>query len=137
VMIDLLDDLNQAVARSAACALGQMGRIEARPMLATLLREEPSKVVIDAVSSVADEECIVLLGRIARSTPASLALGFCKENCPGAPPKRLRPRLFARRPASGTAQLGRGKFSTEPFQNAARRSLHRVPHSNTQSSTRR
>jgi hypothetical protein len=27
VMIDLLDDLNQAVARSAACALGQMGRI--------------------------------------------------------------------------------------------------------------
>jgi hypothetical protein len=70
VMIDLLDDLNQAVARSAACALGQMGRIEARPMLATLLREEPSEVVIDAVSSVADEECIVLLGRIARSTPA-------------------------------------------------------------------
>jgi hypothetical protein len=40
-MIDLLDDLNQAVARSAACALGQMGRIEARPMLASLLREEP------------------------------------------------------------------------------------------------
>ena len=69
-MIDLLDDLNQAVARSAACALGQMGRIEARPMLATLLREEPSEMVIDAVSSVADEECIVLLGRIARSTPA-------------------------------------------------------------------
>lgn len=70
VMIDLLDDLNQAVAKSTACALGQMGRIEARPMLASLLREEPSEVVIDAVSSVADEECIVLLGRIARSTPA-------------------------------------------------------------------
>ena len=35
-----------------------------------LLREEPSEVVIDAVSSVADEECIVLLGRIARSMPA-------------------------------------------------------------------
>jgi len=70
VMIDLLDDLNQAVARSAACALGQMGRIEARPMLATLLREEPSEVVIDAISSVADEECIILLGRIARSMPA-------------------------------------------------------------------
>ena len=69
-MIDLLDDLNQAVARSAACALGQMGRIEARPMLASLLREEPSEEVIDAVSPVADEECIVLLGRIARSKPA-------------------------------------------------------------------
>jgi hypothetical protein len=70
VMVDLLDDLNQGVARSAACALGQMGRIEARPMLTTLLREEPSEVVIDAVSSVADEDCIILLGRIARSTPA-------------------------------------------------------------------
>jgi hypothetical protein len=69
MMIDLLDDLNQAVAKSAACALGQMGRIEARPTLASLLRDEPSEEVIDAVSSVADEECIVLLGRIARSTP--------------------------------------------------------------------
>jgi hypothetical protein len=69
-MIDLLDDLNHAVARSAACALGQMGRTEARPMLASLLREGPSEDVIDAVSPVADEECIVLLGRIARSKPA-------------------------------------------------------------------
>jgi hypothetical protein len=47
-----------------------MGRIEARPMIASLLREEPSEEVIDAVSPVADEECIVLLGRIARSKPA-------------------------------------------------------------------
>jgi hypothetical protein len=70
LMIDLLDDLNHAVARSAACALGQMGRTEARPMLASLLREAPSEDVIDALSSVADEPCIVLLGRIARSTPA-------------------------------------------------------------------
>jgi HEAT repeats len=70
VMIDLLDDLNQGVARSAACALGQIGRIEARPMLAELLREEPSEEVIDAVSSIADEECMVQLGRIARTEPA-------------------------------------------------------------------
>ena len=70
VMIDLLDDLNQGVARSAACALGQIGRIEARPMLAKLLREEPSEEVIDAVSSIADEECMVQLGRIARTEPA-------------------------------------------------------------------
>jgi HEAT repeats len=63
VMIDLLEDLNQGVARSAACALGQIGRIEARPMLAKLLRDEPSEEVIDAVSSVANEECIVQLGR--------------------------------------------------------------------------
>jgi hypothetical protein len=70
VMIDLLDDLNQGVARSAACALGQIGRNEARPMLAKLLREEPSEEIIDAVSSIADEECIVQLGRIARTEPA-------------------------------------------------------------------
>src|ERR1700674_179348 len=69
VMIDLLEDLNQGVARSAACALGQIGRIEARPMLAKLLREEPSEEVIDAVSSIADEECLVQVGRIARTKP--------------------------------------------------------------------
>ena len=70
VMIDLLEDLNQCVARSAAYALGQIGRIEARPMLAKLLREDPSEEVIDAVSSIADEECLVQLGRIARTEPA-------------------------------------------------------------------
>jgi HEAT repeats len=70
VMIDLLEDLNQGVARSAAYALGQIGRIEARPMMAKLLREDPSEEVIDAVSSIADEECLVQLGRIARTEPA-------------------------------------------------------------------
>jgi hypothetical protein len=69
-MIDLLGDLNQRVARSAARALGQIGRIEARPMLAKLLRDEPSGELIDAVSSIADEECMVQLGRIARTEPA-------------------------------------------------------------------
>jgi hypothetical protein len=39
-------------------------------MLAKLLREEPSEEAIDALSSVADEECIVRLGRIARTQPA-------------------------------------------------------------------
>jgi len=67
LLIDLLDDLNQRVARSAACALGRMGRIEARAKLKSLLRDDPSEDVIDAVSSIADEECVVLLGRIARS----------------------------------------------------------------------
>jgi len=70
VMIDLLEDLNHGVARSAAYALGQIGRIEARPMLAKLLREDPSEELIDAVSSIADEECLVQLGRIARTEPA-------------------------------------------------------------------
>jgi hypothetical protein len=70
VLIDLLGDLNRAAARSAACALGQMGRIEARSTLASLLREQPSEDVIDAAAAVADEECIVMLGRIARSASA-------------------------------------------------------------------
>jgi hypothetical protein len=39
-------------------------------MLAKLLRDEPSEEVIDAVSSIADEECMVPLGRIARTEPA-------------------------------------------------------------------
>ncbi|HEV8408228.1 MAG TPA: HEAT repeat domain-containing protein, partial [Sphingomicrobium sp.] len=69
VMVDLLDDLNQGVAKSAACALGQIGRSEARPMLAKLLQDEPSEEVIDAVSSIANEECMVQLGRIARTEP--------------------------------------------------------------------
>jgi hypothetical protein len=68
-MLNLLDDLNPGVAKSAACALGQIGRNEARPMLAQLLREEPSEEVIHAVSPIADEECMVQLGRIARTQP--------------------------------------------------------------------
>jgi HEAT repeat protein len=67
LLIDLLDDLDQRVATSAACALGRMGRIEARGRLKTLLRDAPSEEVIEAVSTIADEECAVLLGRIARS----------------------------------------------------------------------
>jgi hypothetical protein len=66
-LLDLLDDLNSTAARAAACALGRCGRAEARPMLANLLREDPSAEVIEAAASIADEECIVLLGRIARA----------------------------------------------------------------------
>ena len=67
LLIDLLDDLNRGVAISAACALGRIGRTEARSKLKSLLRDDPSEDVIDAISSIADAECVVLLGRIARS----------------------------------------------------------------------
>jgi HEAT repeat protein len=67
LLIDLLDDLDQEVATSAACALGRMGRVEARGRLKTLLRDDPSEEVIESISPIADEECAVLLGRIARS----------------------------------------------------------------------
>ena len=66
---DLLDDLQRPVRMAAACALGLMGRNEVRPLLARYLREEPSAQLIDAVAPVADEECIILLGRIARTMP--------------------------------------------------------------------
>jgi HEAT repeat protein len=69
LIVDRLSDLDPTVASSAACALGQIGRIEARPMLMSLLREKPSEEVIHSVASIADEDCMVLLGRIARSTP--------------------------------------------------------------------
>jgi hypothetical protein len=46
-----------------------MGRKEAGPILKRLLRDAPSPEVIDSVVSIADEECVVLLGRIAQSAP--------------------------------------------------------------------
>ena len=70
ILIDLLDDLDRTVVTSAALALGRMGKIEARPILKSLLEDDPSEDVIDAVASIADEECLVLLGRIARSSSA-------------------------------------------------------------------
>jgi HEAT repeat protein len=66
VLIDLLDDLNGQVRIAAACALGRMGRPEARIVLMRLLREQPALAVIDAIAAIADDECLVLLGRIAR-----------------------------------------------------------------------
>jgi HEAT repeat protein len=70
---DLLDDLQRPVRMAAACALGAVGRNEVRPLLTRYLREEPSAQIIDAVAPVADEECIVLLGRIARTMPGMSA----------------------------------------------------------------
>ena len=76
LLVELLDDLHRPVAVAAGCALGRAGRIEARPILARLLRDEPTEEVIDAVSAVADEDCIVQLGRIARINPALSAAAF-------------------------------------------------------------
>jgi HEAT repeats len=66
---DLLDDLYPEVRTAAACALGRMGRREARALLARYLREKPSAELIEAIAPVADEECVILLGRIARTAP--------------------------------------------------------------------
>jgi hypothetical protein len=69
LLVSLLDDLNPGVAVAAAKALGRIGRPEARPWLIRLLRQDPDAELVDAVASVADDECVVLLGRIARQHP--------------------------------------------------------------------
>lgn len=51
ILIELLDDLDRRVVVSAACALGRMGRTDARPILIAVLRDDPSEEVIDAVSN--------------------------------------------------------------------------------------
>jgi hypothetical protein len=67
VLLELLGDLHEPVAMAAACALGRIGRAEARPAMLQLLRRAPCVEVIEAVTQLADEEVVVLLGRIARS----------------------------------------------------------------------
>jgi HEAT repeats len=69
LLVDLLADADRGVAREAALALGRMGRPEGRPALKRVLREAPSAAVIDAAIAVADEECLVILGRLARTRP--------------------------------------------------------------------
>ena len=84
VMIELLGDLHVEVSRAAACALGRVGRPEARPILLRLLCQDPSAEIIDAAASLGDEECLALLGRIGRARPdladaALAALGDIEE----------------------------------------------------------
>jgi hypothetical protein len=69
LLVERLADADRRVAEAAALALGRMGRSEARPALSRLLREAPSDAVIDAAIVVADEECLVIIGRIARTRP--------------------------------------------------------------------
>jgi hypothetical protein len=64
-----LQDHEPEVRNSATCALGRLGRQEALAPLTHLLQLAPSVDVIDAVTSVANEDCVILLGRIARTRP--------------------------------------------------------------------
>jgi HEAT repeat protein len=70
VLLDLTEDNDGTVKNSAFCALGRLGRREARPALARLLREAPSLEIIDAIPRIADEDCVIVLGRIVRTQPA-------------------------------------------------------------------
>jgi hypothetical protein len=66
-LVDLLGDLHGDVSMAAACTLGRMGRPEALPLLKRCLREAPSTRAVEAVPPIADADCVVLLGRIARA----------------------------------------------------------------------
>ena len=68
-LVDLLRDLDPEVSTAAACALGRMGRAEARIHLKRCLNERPSPRVIEALAGVADEEAVIFLARIGRARP--------------------------------------------------------------------
>ena len=70
LLIDLLGDLHPAVHSAAACALGRLGRVEARPLLTRLLHEAPTPEIVWALAGLADEACFILLGRLAQRNPA-------------------------------------------------------------------
>ena len=72
-LTDLLGDLHADVRIEAACALGRMGRAQAVPLLKLVLGQAPTLPVIQAVAAVADQDCIVLLGRIAEGAAPDLA----------------------------------------------------------------
>jgi HEAT repeat protein len=82
VLIDLLDDLHDSVAAAAACALGRMGRAEARQRLVRLLSNTPSPEAIDAFAHIADDDGVILLGRLANNHPdlATAVLKALDEN---------------------------------------------------------
>src|SRR5208282_6055311 len=71
----MLDDPDGEVSAAAACALGRMGKVEARIHLKRYLTERPSGRVVEAVAGVADDEAIVMLARVGRAR-ADLALSI-------------------------------------------------------------
>ena len=68
-LTELLGDRDREVSTAAACALGRMGRVEARDHLKRCLNERPSARVIEALAGVADEEVVISLARIGRVRP--------------------------------------------------------------------
>jgi HEAT repeat protein len=68
-LLELTGDEDRKVSVAAWCALGRMGRREAAPALAGLLRDAPTLEVIDAAATIADEDCVILLARLARTHP--------------------------------------------------------------------
>jgi hypothetical protein len=72
-LLELMSDLHQDVCMAAACALARLRRQDARPLLALALAHAPTVRAIEAIAPIADDECIVLLGRLARGASPDLA----------------------------------------------------------------
>jgi HEAT repeats len=70
ILLSLLEDLNAGVATEAAKALARMGRPDGRPWLLRLLARQPDADLLASIATIADDECTILLGRIARAHPA-------------------------------------------------------------------
>ncbi len=68
-LLELLHDLHEDVANAAAVTLGGMGRREAMSRLMRLIETAPSAKALDALVTIADDNCFVLLGRIAQTNP--------------------------------------------------------------------
>jgi hypothetical protein len=66
LLVERLGDQDKRVAIAAACALGDIGRVEARPVLMAALKTSPSVAVIGSAANVADEALLVQLGKLAR-----------------------------------------------------------------------
>ncbi len=82
LLMELLSDQDQRVSSAAACALGGLGRVEARPKLMTLLQTSPSVAVIQAAANVADDSIVVQLGKLARGKDRFLdAIAEALEDC--------------------------------------------------------
>lgn len=72
VLNELLDDLHREVMEAAAITLGRMGNPIARPPLLAMLARSPSKDIVTALAEIADDDILVLLGRIAAAKPGAL-----------------------------------------------------------------
>jgi hypothetical protein len=68
-LLDLMRDLNVNVRVAAASALGRFGQQEAKAILKDCLQRAPTPKIVEAIASIDDPECIVLLGRVARNHP--------------------------------------------------------------------
>lgn len=69
-LMRLLEDLHADVRDEAAMALARLGRMEARATLLDLLQRRPSAEIIEALVPIADEDCVILLGQLARRNTA-------------------------------------------------------------------